>query len=136
VLFQGKAQCALCHQGFAMSDGGFHNIGLAKRDGVQDLGRFTQVPIRSARGAFKTPTLRDIGRTAPYMHDGRYETLEQVVDHYDRGGDAEENRSPNMQVLNLRSDEKRDLIEFLLSLTGKPMPVTVPFLPPAEGGIE
>lgn len=132
ALFQGRAQCALCHQGFNFSDDGFHNIGLAKRRESEDLGRFSQVPIRAARGSFKTPTLRDVALTAPYMHDGRYATLEEVIDHYDRGGDVKENSSPNMKVLSLSVDEKRDLIEFLLTLTGEAMNVMVPRLPPAS----
>jgi cytochrome c peroxidase len=129
TLFQGKAQCTLCHQGFNFSDGAFHNIGLAKRGESEDLGRFSQVPIRSAKGAFKTPTLRDVALTAPYMHDGRYPTLLEVIDHYDRGGDVTENVSPDMKTLGLSADEKRDLIEFLRSLTGEPMDVMLPRLP-------
>jgi cytochrome c peroxidase len=127
-LFQGRAQCTLCHQGFNFTDDGFHNVGLAPRGGSEDLGRFNQVPIAAARGAFKTPTLRDVALTAPYMHDGRYATLEEVIDHYDRGGDVA-NSSPNMKPLNLSADQKRDLSEFLRSLTGAEMTVAVPRLP-------
>jgi cytochrome c peroxidase len=132
ALFQGRAQCALCHQGFNFSDGGFHNVGLAQRGEAEDLGRFDQVPIATARGAFKTPTLRDVALTAPYMHDGRYASLAEVIDHYDRGGDVGANASPNMKVLHLNDSEKRDLREFLLSLTGEPMNFAVPRLPLAN----
>jgi cytochrome c peroxidase len=128
-LFEGKGQCALCHQGFNFTDNGFHNIGLADRGAKPDPGRFAERPIAAARGAFKTPTLRDITLTAPYMHDGQYKTLPEVIDHYDRGGDTRDNLSPNMQPLRLTAAEKRDLIAFLNSLTGDPVTVTMPRLP-------
>ena len=81
------------------------------------------------KGAFKTPTLRDIALTAPYMRNGMYKTLEEVVDHYDRGGDSKENLSPNIKPLGLSAQEKMDLVEFMKSLTGRAMQVAVPQLP-------
>ena len=131
-VFVGKAQCAVCHSGFNFSDNGFHNIGVKNLTEKEDIGRFTIVPINSMKGAFKTPTLRDIALSAPYMHNGMYKTLEEVIDHYDRKGDDQSNLSPNMQgtePLNLSSEEKKDLVEFLKSLTGKPVLVTLPTLP-------
>lgn len=125
-LFEGKGQCSKCHQGFNFTDNGFHNIGLK---GNQDAGRFAKVPIRVLKGAFKTPTLRDIELTAPYMHNGMYQTLEEVVDHYNRGGDSKENLDPNMKPLQLTKQEKIALVAFLKSLTGKAMEITVPRLP-------
>ena len=128
-LFVGKAQCAVCHSGYNFSDNGFHNIGV-KDSG--DEGRFTQVPVRTMKGAFKTPTLRDIALTSPYMHNGMYKTLEEVIDHYNRKGDVQDNLSPNMQgtePLNLTVQEKADLVEFLKSLTGKQVAVSIPVLP-------
>jgi cytochrome c peroxidase len=127
-LFNGKANCALCHQGFNFTDNGFHNIGL-KATGEADLGRFAHRPIKSLKGAFKTPTLRDIALTAPYMHNGAYSRLDEVVDHYARGGDVKDNLSPNMKPLDLSADEKRDLVEFMRALTSAPQVVTVPNLP-------
>jgi cytochrome c peroxidase len=124
-LFTGKASCAKCHEGFNFTDNSFHNIGLKSAD----LGRFTQRKVISMRGAFKTPTLRDIELTAPYMHNGAYRTLEEVVDHYDRGGDVAENLSPEMKPLNLSAQEKADLVAFMKSLTGSPMQVVIPRLP-------
>ena len=95
----------------------------------EDLGRYAHRKVNVARGAFKTPTLRDIALSAPYMHNGLYQTLEEVVEHYDRGGDVKENLDPNMKALGLSAQEKADLVEFMKSLTGKPMQVTVPQLP-------
>ncbi len=128
-LFTGKANCAVCHEGFNFTDNGFHNIGLKPTGAEPDLGRFGQRKIASMRGAFKTPTLRDIARTAPYMHNGMYRTLEEVVEHYDRGGDTQDNLSPEMKPLRLSAQEKADLVEFMKTLTGKPMRVVLPQLP-------
>lgn len=129
ALFTGKARCALCHQGFNFTDNGYHNIGLVDRRPPPDEGRYALVKIEVLKGAFKTPTLRDVALTAPYMHDGRYATLEQVVDHYNRGGDRVDNLSPNIRPLGLDPQERRDLVEFLHALTGTALPVTLPSLP-------
>jgi cytochrome c peroxidase len=126
--FTGKANCQACHSGFNFTDNGFHNIGV-KNDGAEDVGRFAQRPVASLKGAFKTPTLRDIALTAPYMRNGAYRTLEEVVEHYDRGGDLKENLSPEIKPLHLSTQEKADLVEFMKSLTGKPMQVALPQLP-------
>jgi cytochrome c peroxidase len=128
-LFKGKANCAACHDGFNFTDNGFHNIGLKTIGSEEDLGRYAERKVPVMRGAFKTPTLRDVERTAPYMHSGIYRTLEQVVDHYDRGGDVTENLDPNMKPLALADTEKADLVTFLKSLTGKATAFTVPQLP-------
>ena len=112
-LFVGKANCVACHQAPNFTDEGFHNIGLK---GVGDEGRYAIVPIKRVQGAFKTPSLRDVALTPPYMHDGSYRTLEEVIDHYDRGGDDKQNLDPNMKPLNLTQQEKKDLVEFLKSL--------------------
>jgi len=129
VLFEGKANCAACHQGFNFVDDGFHNIGLKKLGDVEDEGRFAHKKVKVLKGAFKTPTLRDIARTAPYMHNGVYKTLEEVVDHYNRGGENQENPDPNLKPLNLTDQEKADLVTFLKSLTGKHMTINIPQLP-------
>lgn len=127
--FNGKAQCALCHQGFNFTDNGFHNIGIKEGTGVMDMGRFAHRKVAVLKGAFKTPTLRDIALTAPYMHNGAYQTLEEVIDHYVRGGDVKENLDANMKPLNLTEQDKRDLLEFMRSLTSAPQMVVVPNLP-------
>lgn len=129
ALFEGKANCAACHQGFNFTDNGFHNIGLKRTGKEIDLGRFEQRKLARMRGAFKTPTLRDVALTAPYMHNGIYTTLEEVVEHYDRGGDVQEDLSPDMKPLRLTAQEKADLVAFMRTLTGKPVAVTLPQLP-------
>jgi cytochrome c peroxidase len=129
-IFNGKGNCAKCHQGFNFTDNGFHNIGVKSLTEVEDEGRFAHRKIKILKGAFKTPTLRDVALTSPYMRNGIYQTLEEVVDHYDRGGDVKTNLSPNMLPLGLTAEEKRDLVAFMNSLTGAPMVVTLPQLPP------
>lgn len=127
-IFVGKAKCDACHSGFNFTDNRFHNIGV-KDEGEPDVGRFGHSAVASLKGASKTPTLRDIALTAPYMRNGIYRTLEEVVDHYDRGGDVKDNLSPEMKPLHLTAQEKADLVEFMKSLTGKPMQVALPHLP-------
>jgi cytochrome c peroxidase len=129
AVFEGKGNCVKCHDGFNFTDNAFHNIGLKNSGGAVDVGRFAVRPVRAAYGAFRTPTLRDIDLTAPYMHNGIYSTLEEVVEHYDRGGDDRENLSPEMKPLKLSTQEKADLVAFMKSLTGKQMAVTLPQLP-------
>ena len=126
-LFTGKANCAICHMGYNFTDNGFHNIGV--QDSAADVGRFAQRPLKSMRGAFKTPTLRDIALTGPYMRNGAYRTLMEVVEHYDRGGDDKTNLDINMTPLNLSPAEKADLVAFMESLTGASRDVRVPVLP-------
>ena len=82
------------------------------------------------KGAFKTPTLRNVALTAPYMHNGEFETLKEVIDHYNSGGKRNMgNLDPNMQKLHLSKKEKADLLAFLLSLTSEPVEVSIPQLP-------
>jgi cytochrome c peroxidase len=126
ALFVGKANCAACHSGPNFTDSGFHNIGLA--DNTDD-GRYAKLPLKAMKGAFKTPTLRDIALTAPYMHNGAYRTLDEVVAHYNRGGDCLENLDPNIKPLNLTDAEQADLVQFLETLTGREPQVTLPRLP-------
>jgi len=129
-VFQNKGACVKCHQGFNFTDNGFHNIGVRSLGDTEDEGRFAHRKIKILKGAFKTSTLRDVDLTAPYMHNGLYKTLEEVVDHYDRGGDVKTNLSPNMQPLGLSEQDKKDLVAFMKSLTGEPMRVEIPRLPP------
>jgi len=126
-IFKGKANCVACHDGFNFSDNGFHNIGLKD---MEDPGRYAIKPIKVLKGAFKTPTLRDVALTAPYMHNGAYASLEEVVDHYNAGGFKNAGTlSPNMKPLKLSKKEKKALVAFLKSLTGDPVEVTIPVLP-------
>jgi len=126
VLYNTKARCSVCHSGWSFTDSSFHDIGLPS----SDMGRgevLTDVAVM--KYAFKTPGLRDIERRAPYMHDGSLETLEEVVDHYIAGGIQRENLSPEMQPLDLDSQERDDLIAFLRTVTGPLNPVVLPVLP-------
>ena len=126
-LFNGKARCASCHSGWSFTDGSFHDVGSAKGD---DLGRGKLFPTSvKLRYAFKTPTLRDVARRGPYMHDGSVPTLDAVIDLYDNGGIVRPSRAENIQPLHLSKGEKADLIAFLTTLTGEPRDVPVPVLP-------
>jgi cytochrome c peroxidase len=119
ALFEGKAKCSACHHGFNFLDDGFHNVGVKPLPGIEDKGRYTQRPVRVNLGAFKTPTLRNIALRGPYMHNGIYKTLEEVVEHYNRGGDVKDNLDPNMNPrgLGLSRSEVADVVEFLKTLT-------------------
>ena len=115
-LFYGKANCSVCHVGPNFTDEHFHNTGVAW--GGPDAGRFAVTHDSADRGRFKVPTLRNVERTAPYMHDGSIATLADVVDFYDRGGRANPRLDPELRPLALGAEEKRDLVAFLRSLTG------------------
>lgn len=118
-LFQGRARCDRCHLGALFSDEEFHNTGVAWRDGAPaDSGRFVVTRRAQDIGAFRTPTLREIARTAPYMHDGSIATLEEVLEFYDRGGNANPLLDPRMRPLHLSDAEKRALLAFLHALSG------------------
>jgi cytochrome c peroxidase len=120
-IFRNKGSCTACHVGPTFSDERFHNTGVAFRDGrLLDDGRFIITGKSEDRGAFKTPTLRDIARTAPYMHDGSIATLGEVVEFYDRGGNENPSLDPELRPLRLTPSEKANLIVFLESLTGAP----------------
>lgn len=126
-LFNGKANCASCHGGWAFTDGSFHDVGTATG---KDIGRGALFPTSTKlRYAFKTPTLRDVARRAPYMHDGSVATLNDVIDLYDKGGIDRPSRAEDIRPLHLTKAEKADLIAFLNSLTGAPQEVEVPVLP-------
>ena len=128
-LFEGKALCTRCHVGFNLTDGLFHNLGVGMGAESPDLGRFVVSKEEKDKGAFKTPTLRDLQRTAPYMHDGSVKTIEEVIDLYDRGGEKNPWLDPKMEPLKLSADEKEDLAAFLRSLEGDWKPAPAPKLP-------
>ena len=112
------------------TDSGFHNIGVKPAGPLKvDLGRYNESKDDFDKGAFKTPGLRDITKSAPYMHNGTEATLEDVIEFYNRGGDTKENVSPLITPLGLTSQEKKDLVEFLKALDGEPILVTLPILP-------
>ncbi|MFN7924415.1 MAG: cytochrome c peroxidase [Bryobacteraceae bacterium] len=115
-LFRGKANCASCHVGPNLTDERFHNTGLAERS--KDEGRAAATKKQEDHGAFKTPTLREVARRAPYMHDGSLATLADVIEHYDEGGKRVANADPEMRPLKLTADEKKALTAFLEAFSG------------------
>jgi cytochrome c peroxidase len=130
VLFVSKAACTQCHNGYNLTDNQFHVLGVPQQGpNALDVGRYEVTKDEMDKGAFKTPTLRNIALTGPYMHDGAFETLEQVVDFYNQGGGAVSNRSPKIMKLRLTQKEKEDLVAFLKTLTGKMPAVEPPILP-------
>jgi cytochrome c peroxidase len=126
ILFIGKASCSQCHNGPNLTDNKFHSLGSYRPD---DLGRYRVTRVKKDKGAFKTPTLRNIALTMPYMHDGSLKTLEEVIDHYDEGGGTARNKSDLILKLRLTQQEKSDLLAFLKTLTGKMPQVSMPQIP-------
>jgi cytochrome c peroxidase len=112
-LFFGKAHCSACHSGPNFTDNGFHNLGVGMDQPKPDEGRAAVSGQRGDTGAFKTPTCREVARTAPYMHDGSLKTLEDVVEHYNKGGVANPYLDEEIYPLNLTDEEKQDLIAFM-----------------------
>ena len=129
-LFKGKARCILCHNGPNFTDNQFHNLGVPQVGPMkEDLERYNVTRADKDKGAFKTPTLRSVTETAPYMHDGAFKTLEEVVDFLDQGGGSNPRLSPLMRPLGLTTEEKADLVMFLKALTGEPIKFSMPQLP-------
>ena len=127
TVFFKKGHCSACHSGPLFSDGGFHNIGVGLSSDPIDDGRFSVTGRRGDRGSFKTPSLRDIARTAPYMHDGSLETLAEVVEFYDQGGISNPQLSEDIKPLRMSADEKSDLVQFLkVGLTSDQYPLVEP----------
>jgi cytochrome c peroxidase len=131
-----------------LSDGGFHNLGLPRNRDIfrtperhitfrrffktlgvaeyaalpEDLGRFAVTKREDDRGRFRTPTLRELVHTAPYMHDSSLTTLKEVVEFYNRGGGRGQGKDPLLRPLGLTAGEMSDLVELLRSLSGTPIP--------------
>ncbi len=136
-----KANCTSCHAGFNFTDEKFHNLGVgydASKQALADLGRWAIAPIgakdNADRGAFKTPTLRDLARTAPYMHDGSEKNLLDVIKFYDKGGNPNQALDEDMKPLKLTDQEVQDLVAFLDALNGEVRTVELPKLPPDKDG--
>jgi cytochrome c peroxidase len=128
-LFFGRAECAQCHLGPNLSDSLFHNLGVGYTPpaslvepleaGFSDRGRFEATRDPKDLGAFKTPTLRDVSKHAPYMHDGSMATLEEAVLHYWRGGFANPWLSERMRPVPMSRDDLEALVAFLRALDGE-----------------
>ncbi len=149
ILFKGKAGCIACHNGPLFTDGGAYNTGVKENFDVwldpmrhqafiayaafmgiknymnlkRDPGAHVQKHAAddSDMGRFITPSLRELKYTAPYMHNGISKTLEDVVAFYNRGGDNDHNKDARMKPLKLGKVEQKDLVAFLLSLSGEPL---------------
>jgi cytochrome c peroxidase len=136
IVFFGKASCSECHKGPNFTDDKFHNLGVVSTPGgKEDVGRFAVTKDPADKEAFKTPTLRNVALTGPYMHDGSSATLEDVIDLYDRGGGDGPNKDKLITKLNLTAQEKSDLIAFLKALNGIQPKVHAPKMyPDATGG--
>jgi len=123
LLFLFRAGCAQCHtvdEGHALfSDGKFHGLGAGAGGGLADPGRFEVSRDEQDRGKFRTPGLRNVALTAPYMHDGSLATLAEVVEFYDRGGGDAPNKAEWIFPLRLSPEDKRALVAFLKTLTGE-----------------
>lgn len=144
-LFQGKARCIQCHHGPMLTDERFHNLGLQENSEVfkeplrhitfrrffktlgvegyqflrEDVGLYAVTKDPTDKGKFKTPSLREVARTPPYMHHGGIQTLEEVVELYNQGGGEAPNKDPLLRPLGLSEQEKQDIVEFLKTLSGK-----------------
>ena len=126
ALFSGKGNCADCHDGANFTDDSFHNIGISPV--TTDMGRAAIDPSSNLKGAFKTPGLRNVTLTSPYMHDGSEATLEAVIRYYNEGGKHKEHLSKLIKPLRLSESEIADLIAFMGALTD-PVIVERPSIP-------
>ncbi len=120
-IFESKGRCWKCHSGPNYTDESFRNTGVSWNSSKPDRGRHEVTKKESDLGAFKTPSLRHVGQTAPYMHDGSLKTLEDVVEFYNKGGTRNPHLDSDMKPLNLSADEQRFLVEFLKALEGQPV---------------
>ena len=159
-LFTTTAGCSACHRGRLLTDQDFHSLGVPAPDDFatdpvrqitfwyqlrargapeevyrtskDDPGLYLVTKLESDIGQFRTPQLRELGHTAPYMHNGAFATLEEVIDFYDAGDGESPNLDPLLRPLGLSAQDKSDLIAFLRSLTGDPLIMEEPDLPPYE----
>ncbi len=159
ALFKGKANCIACHTGHLLSDDGLHAVGVPEIEPLRkdsdriatrhffaqgagyknyridaDFGRELISKSAEDRFKFKTPSLREIAETAPYMHNGAFVTLEDVIDFYNKGGGKIPNKDPLLKPLNLTKQEKAALVAFLESLSGDPIEIAPPELPKKGDG--
>lgn len=129
LFFSKRINCAHCHVGANFADELYHNLGIGMDKPEPDLGRFAVTKEDKDKGAFKTPTTRNVALSAPYMHDGSLKTLLEVVEHYNKGGTPNPHLSPKIEKLNLTEQEKADLVAFMEACTGEFPPVQMGRLP-------
>jgi cytochrome c peroxidase len=118
LFFNLRSNCSACHVGANFTDELYHNLGVGMDKANPDLGRYDQTKQERDKGAFKTPTLRNVALSGPYMHDGSQKTLEEVVEWYAKGGHPNPQLSDKIKKLDLNAQEKSDLVEFMKALTG------------------
>ncbi len=124
-----RGNCVTCHAGFNFTDESYHNLGVGMDKPNPDWGRFGVTKVEADRGAFKTPTLRNVTRTAPYMHDGSEASLEGVIKFYDQGGRPNQWLSKEIKPLHLSDQDRADLLALLESLSGDVRGLEKPTLP-------
>ncbi len=129
LFFSMRVNCAACHVGANLSDEKYHNLGVGMDKPQPDLGRYAQTKSEKDKGAFKTPTIRNVALTGPYMHDGSQHTLEEVVAWYDKGGHHNPHLDEKIKPLKLTKQEQQDLVEFIKACTGPFPPVNAGRLP-------
>jgi cytochrome c peroxidase len=118
-VFFDKAKCDRCHEGANFTLNMYANLGVGSDKPDPDVGRFAVTKNPKDWGLFKTPTLREIAKTGPYMHDGSLRTLDEVVEFYNKGGIKNKNLDENLKPLRLNDQEKKDLVAFLNALSGE-----------------
>jgi len=129
LFFSNRVGCTACHVGPNLSDELYHNLGVGMDKENPDLGRFKVTGDEKDRGAFKTPTIRNVAQTGPYMHDGSQQTLEEVVEWYSKGGHPNPNLDEKIKKIDLTDQEKKDLVEFMKACTGPFPPIERDRLP-------
>ena len=132
IFFTDKGSCTACHVGANLADEKYHNLGVGMEKPKPDLGRFVFSMDEKDRGAFKTPTIRNVALSSPYMHDGSIKTLEEVVEWYAKGGHPNPWLSDKIKKLDLTDQDKKDLVEFMKACTGPFPEVVRDRLPPKE----
>lgn len=128
-----RGNCVTCHASFNFTDESYHNLGVGMDKPAPDWGRFGVTKLETDKGAFKTPTLRNVADSAPYMHDGSEATLMDVVNFYDQGGRPNTWLSKEIHPLHLSDQDKADVLAFLQALSGEVGGKERPALPPVTG---
>lgn len=118
LFFSQKVNCAACHVGANLTDEKYHNLGIGMDVEKPDLGRYEVTKDEKDKGAFKTPTIRNVALSGPYMHDGSLTTLEEVVEHYAKGGTPNKWLSDKVKKIEMSKQDKRDLVEFMRACNG------------------
>lgn len=132
-VFRKQGRCAGCHTEPLLTDNQFYNLGVGMDAKDPDMGRFAVTKLTSNIGRFKTPTLRDVSKTAPYMHDGSIKTLEEVIEIYDKGGTPNPQLSDQVRKLKLSDQEKKDLLQFMVEGLTSEAVTPVAYTPVADG---